>query len=364
VRVALDDGREKRLRELDGWRAVSVLLVMLHHIGWYQHPRLRPHLPGLGHVMHYCGPLGVKIFFVISGFVICRLLISEELSYGSVSLKAFYYRRVFRILPPLFIYLGSVSLLLSLGLIHEHRRSILGAALFLYDFNFLPQTWLVGHTWSLAVEEQFYLIFPATWVLTPKRWRNRVFLGVFLLCAISNVSMVFTGWDALIYSDTRAGFACISCGVLMAIHEKVARRTASNIPVALVGLTLLLHPVSSDNWQAAVYEGVLVPPAIGLVLLFSLGYGSWLGAFLCSKPVQAVGLTSYGIYLWQQPFTAPARYFIGSGNLIPLLLPLLCLIVPASYFLIEKPAMRYGKSLSRNQRSSDLLSRRASPAAR
>jgi peptidoglycan/LPS O-acetylase OafA/YrhL len=352
VGLGLDDRRE-RLRELDGWRAVSVMLVLLHHVGWYQHPRLLRYLPGLGRVAQYGGPLGVKIFFVISGFVICRLLISEDLSRGSVSLKAFYYRRIFRILPPLAIYLGAVYLLLGLGLVHEQRRAIRDAALFLYDFNFLPQTWLVGHTWSLAVEEQFYLIFPAMWVLTPRRWNSLVFLGVFIVCAASNLSMIYTGWDVLIQNEVRAGFTCISCGVLMAIHEPVVRRVARGVPafaVALVALTLLLHPVGSKDWQAAVYEGLLVPPAIGLVLLFSLGCGPWLRAFLDNKPVQAVGLTSYGIYLWQQLFTAPRQYFIGSGEMIPMLAPLLCLIVPLSYFLIEKPAMRYGRFLSRRTR--------------
>ncbi len=351
--IALDHGREGRVRELDGWRAVSVLLVMLHHIGWFQYPRLVPPIRGLGHLLYYCGPLGVKVFFVISGFVICRLLISEGLRYGSVSLKAFYYRRVFRIVPPLFVYLGAVSLLFGLGLIHESRRAILNAALFLNDLNAGPHSWFVGHTWSLGVEEQFYVLFPATWVLTPKRWRGRVFLGILLLCSASFLSMAFTGWDAFVYSDTRAGFACIACGVLMAIHETRLRQLASRVPaffVALVALMLLLHPVGQNNWRSGVYECLLVPPAIALVLLFSLERGSWLRAFLCCKLVQAIGITSYGIYLWQQPFTAPKYYFIGHGQNIPLLLPMLCLLVPLSYFFVERPAMRFGKVLSRRAR--------------
>jgi peptidoglycan/LPS O-acetylase OafA/YrhL len=354
--LVLEDSREGRLRELDGWRAVSVLLVIVHHIGGYQHARTLSHFPGPASVVHYCGPLGVKIFFFISGFVICRLLISEELRCGSVSLKAFYYRRIFRILPPLYFYLGVLSLLLWLGLIHESRRAVFDGVFFLHDIHLVPlvpQSWFVGHTWSLAVEEQFYLIFPTMWVLTPKAWKGQVFLGVFFLCAAWNLSMVYTGWDAVISSDTRAGFACIACGVLLAIHEGRVRLIVNDVPafiVALAALTLLVHPVGSSSWQAALYECLLAPPAIGLVLLFSLGRGAWLRAFLCSKPVQAVGLTSYGIYLWQQLFTAPTKYFFGPGQIIPLLLPLLCLIVPLSYFLIEKPTMSYGKFLSRRTR--------------
>lgn len=338
---------------------MSVLLVMLHHILGYQHHRLLSRSAFLDLRVTYLGPLGVKIFFVISGFVICRLLISEESRYGSISFKAFYYRRIFRILPPFYIYLVALSLLLGLGLIQESLKAILGSASFLYDIKVTPHSWFVGHTWSLAVEEQFYLIFPAMWVLTAKAWKGSVFLGVFLLCAVWNLSTVYSGWDALSSSNTRAGFACISCGVLMAIHEVRVRTIANGIPafiVAVVALTLLVHPAGSYSWRAVLYESLLVPPAISLVLLFSIGRSGWLQAFLCSKPVQAVGLTSYGIYLWQQPFTAPKTYlsgavemtyFSGTGQNIPLLLPLLCLIVPLSYFLVEKPAMRYGKFLSR-----------------
>lgn len=365
--LALDNGRERRLRELDGWRAVSVLLVILHHICSYQHHRLLSHFAGTDHVVLYCGLLGVKTFFVISGFVICRLLISEESRYGSVSLKAFYYRRMFRILPPFYVYLATLSVLLCIGLIHEDWRSIVGSGLFLFDLNVTSHSWFVGHTWSLAVEEQFYLIFPGIWVLTPKRWRSLVFLGAFLLCAAWNLSADYTSWDALTSSNTRTGFACIACGVLMAIHERRARSMANGVPaliVALVALALLLHPLGSDGWQAGLYESLLVPPAIGLVLLFSMGRGPWLRAFLRSKPLQAIGLTSYGIYLWQQPFTAPKTYLSAGGQIIPyfsaagqiitLLLPLLCLIVPLSYFLIEKPAMRYGKFLSRRTREGSI----------
>lgn len=341
VSFAMDDGRGRRLPELDGWRAVSVLLVMLYHILGYQHHRLLSRFSFLDLRVTYLGTLGVKIFFVISGFVICRLLISEELRCGSVSFKAFYYRRIFRILPPFYIYLAALSLLLCLGLIRESPRAILGSALFLFDIKITPHSWFVGHTWSLAVP-----------------------------CAAWNLSMVYSGWDALTSGNTRAGFACKSCGVLMAIHEARVRSIANGIPafiVAVVALTLLVHPVGSYSWRAALYESLLVPPAIGLVLLFSLGRRGWLRVFLCSKPVQAVGLTSYGIYLWQQPFTAPKTYFSGTvektyfsdaSQIIPLLLPLLCLIVPLSYFLIEKPAMRYGKFLSRRSRQGSISAER------
>jgi peptidoglycan/LPS O-acetylase OafA/YrhL len=150
-----------------------------------------------------------------------------------------------------------------------------------------PHSWIVGYTWSPAVKEQFYLIFPIMWVLTPKASRGKVFLSLLFLRIVWNLSMVYTSWGAFTSSNTRTGFACISCGVLMAIYEVRARTIADGVPallVALVALTLLVHPAGSLSWRAALYESLLVPPAISLVFLFSLGRGAWLRAFLCSPP--------------------------------------------------------------------------------
>ena len=198
----------ERLKELDGWRAVSVLLVILHHLGAYQLANLvSPHVR-LTAILEDCGPLGVKVFFVISGFVICRLLILEESRYGAVSLKTFYVRRVFRILPPFFLYVGVISLLLSVRLLNDSWSGICNGALFLYDFVPAERgSWFIGHTWSLAVEEQFYLVFPALWVLTKRIGRNRVFPVVFCLIVLWNLSTTVSGWDQLTILSARSGFS-------------------------------------------------------------------------------------------------------------------------------------------------------------
>ena len=96
----------------------------------------------------------------------------------------------------------------------------------------------------------------------------------------------------------------------------------------------------------ALYESVFVPPALALVLVFSLERGNLLRAFLRSRVVQAVGVTSYGIYLWQELFTAPATEYGPSGRPIAFLLPLLFVVVPLSYLFVEKPAMRLGRRLT------------------
>lgn len=344
-----------RLRELDGWRAISVLLVIAHHLGAYQFASLvRPHVH-LALVFENCGPLGVRVFFVISGFVICRLLLLEENRYGSASIKGFYVRRAFRILPPLCLYLAPLGLLISLGLILESWRGILNSALFLYDF--VPAkvgSWFVGHTWSLAVEEQFYLTFPALWLLTRKVGRGRFFLGLFCLLAAWNIFAAVRGWNQFTNPNTRAGFACICFGVVIASFEFQARAIARTIPIYVVapfGLLLLWHPEGYFSWKCAAFDSIYMPLAIALVLLFSLESAPDLRSFLCWKPVQAIGLTSYGIYLWQQLFTAPTKFYAPAGKPLQFLLPLLFLIVPLSFFYIEKPAMRLGRSLAERVRN-------------
>lgn len=270
MNLAIDQSREGRLKELDGWRAISVLLVIVHHFGFYHAGLLLRFPSAVTTILHFCGLLGVRTFFVISGFVICRLLISEEKRYGSVSLKGFYYRRIFRILPPFFLYLAAISLLLTLRLVHENWKSILGAGLFLFDTSLTSHSWFVGHTWSLAAEEQFYLIFPITWILAPKRWRSSLCLAVFFLLAGWNFLAFFTHWNMFVGTNGRVGFSCIAWGVLMAINEHRARQVVRRVPISLVALVaigLLVHPVFSESWHRVLYECLMVPPAIAGVVL-------------------------------------------------------------------------------------------------
>jgi peptidoglycan/LPS O-acetylase OafA/YrhL len=348
-------GRVGRLPELDGWRAISVLLVIQSHFLVYQHTGILSRHARAVAIAHNGGALGVKIFFVISGFVICRLLIAEESHDGSVSLKAFYYRRMFRILPPFLVYLGTISLLLCAGLIADHWSAILGAAVFTYDIHLWPFSWFVGHLWSLAVEEQFYVTFPVIFLMTPKRWRSQMILGIFCMLGLWHLFMAYTEIDFRVSGETLAGFGCICCGVFMAIHEAWVRRMAGLAPalvIVSIVFALSFFPVVAKQWQSALYENWIVPPAIGLMLLFSLERGPLLRAFLRSAPAQAVGITSYGVYLWQQLFTAPRGYFPIASWAATMLLPLLFLVVPLSYYWIEKPAMRYGQLLSRRARES------------
>jgi hypothetical protein len=115
------------------------------------------------------GNLGVRTFFVISGFLITTLLLDERAATGSISLKKFYLRRVFRIFPASYVYIAIIALLSALGVITLKHNDLLCAVTYTVN-NHYERSWWVGHLWSLSVEEQFYLLWPAVmvWLGTKK----------------------------------------------------------------------------------------------------------------------------------------------------------------------------------------------------
>ncbi len=164
--VSISESR--RISGVDGWRAISVTLVIVSHLV----PHLWPdsHSQLAASMARDYGALGVRIFFVISGFVICRGFIQEQKTNKKISIAGFYIRRVFRILPPLLVYL---LILCSLALTRVVDREALGALkglLFVCNIEGIGCGGYLGnHQWSLAVEEQFYLVFPLLFVLSGHR---------------------------------------------------------------------------------------------------------------------------------------------------------------------------------------------------
>jgi len=139
---------------LDGWRAVAILAVLVcHGLDQRQHPFAEP-----------LGSAGVLLFFSISGFLITRRMLDEESQTGAVSLRKFYLRRAFRILPPALFYLAAITFLGLMGVFPFSAEPILKALFFVRNYAYfdfaMPATWYSAHFWSLSVEEHFYLIWP------------------------------------------------------------------------------------------------------------------------------------------------------------------------------------------------------------
>jgi len=155
-------GRSDHMPSLDGLRAISIILVLLGHLSRTQGvPRINL---GIGEYAR----LGVVVFFVISGFLITRLLLDEQAKKGRVSLRMFYARRSLRLFPASFAYIAVVSGLWALDLVVMNAGDLWHSIT--YTVNYMPESsWEVRHLWSLSVEEQFYLLWPLAFVLLGRK---------------------------------------------------------------------------------------------------------------------------------------------------------------------------------------------------
>ena len=155
----------RRIPSLDGLRAISIVLVMgLHTVQRYGVDRPDPP-PSLWWSVLLNGGLGVTIFFVISGYLITRLLLHEQATRGTISMPGFYVKRAFRILPPLYVYVAVLVLLQAAGRLALTKWDVVSALFFFHNYAVSSTSWAIEHFWSLSVEEQFYLIWPVILVL-------------------------------------------------------------------------------------------------------------------------------------------------------------------------------------------------------
>jgi peptidoglycan/LPS O-acetylase OafA/YrhL len=281
--------------------------------------------------------IGVQLFFVISGYIITQLLLSEEEKRGQISIRAFYIRRAFRILPPLWCYFLGLGLLSWMGVISVSGSALASSAAFTCNTGYTNCSWFVAHTWSLAVEEQYYLAWPLLFSLVPKDWRSR------FLCAIIAALVLCL----LLLPDhpirNEINFASIAIGALFATSSQlrtiVAKLANMGLFVLSIGALLLgwLYPQTKPL--------IVLTPALALCVIFSARELP-VKSFIESGVLNAVGLCSYSLYLWQQIFLAPPTSY-------PMTLPLAALpvVVGLSYFLSEKPLQLIGHRLSARVKS-------------
>ncbi|MFM7347934.1 MAG: acyltransferase family protein [Erythrobacter sp.] len=302
-------------RDIDGLRAVAVFPVVLYHAGV-------PGFPG--------GFVGVDVFFVISGYLITAIL-AREIAEGRFSLAGFYERRARRILPPLAVVLAA-TLLVGWHLLMPEELLRLGRATFatvLFASNvsaarsldyFAPAAEFepLLHTWSLAVEEQFYLIFPLLLMgLAWAGWSRRALAVVAGLSALSLAAaaalidarplwvfylIVFRVWE-------------LGAGAMLALtrpappHARLLREG-----LGLAGLLAILAPVALYSAATPFPGFAALPPVLGATLLIWIGGeggGSRASRLLALRPLVGIGLVSYSLYLWHWPILAFVRVFEG-----------------------------------------------------
>jgi peptidoglycan/LPS O-acetylase OafA/YrhL len=349
-----------RFPSLDGWRAMSIIMVLGSHC-----KAVAGFPKSLDRVFYWLfdGDLGVRCFFVISGFLISYLLLKENNQAGSVSLRKFYIRRALRILPVYFAFLLVMFLLQIFTAWHQPLIVWTGNLTFTTDF--LPTTWTTGHLWSLAIEEQFYLLWPLLLVWIGLKGNARTIfyiLGIPLIVApicrmithlayanlLPPVFHALFPWSSFLnYFDSLA-VGCLTA-ILLARNEPqisavLNRSKWKNI---LLGLALVLIPYIlgkkiPDAISMSAVSPVFQAAGFAILLLQSISSPQ------CFKPlnwpaIRNLGVLSYSIYIWQMIFCSDSQNF-GLPHVWFMSFPgwLLATLLAAalSFYGLEKPLMK------------------------
>jgi peptidoglycan/LPS O-acetylase OafA/YrhL len=327
--------------EIDGLRALAVVPVILFHAGFE---------PFSG------GYIGVDIFFVISGYLITRL-ISEEIVRGQFSIATFYERRARRILPALFLVcLVSMPIGWRLLLPDEFSdlgRSVVAVTAFASNFHFWLQgdyfaapaeSWILHHTWSLAVEEQFYILFPLLLVGLSRVGRRRTFIVVLLG---SLASLTLAEFGARI--DPSANFYLmptraweLGAGALLALGAP--RLEVGVAPfkhwIAAIGLAAIAISMLSFGPTTRHPGLITLAPVLGTAaLIVAATPETLIGRWLSSGILVGIGLISYSAYLWHQPLFAFARIYVGvpSAAQYLALIAVTFLLARLTWRFVERP---------------------------
>ena len=363
----MSNNKSKYLPSIDSLRALAVLAVIIYHVDVN-------YLPG--------GFLGVDLFFVLSGYLISSLIIKEYRKTGSLNLYNFYIRRARRLLPAVYfmITIGLVVMVLfnEVLLRKSHLDAIFGyiySSNWWYIFHKLDYFDSFGaqspfkHLWSLAIEEQFYMIFPLLFLLINRKKKSKdgtyklnknflyVVLGLILVSLIAHILLFDINNISRIYFGTDTRAFSLLVGVVGAIlypmeklHAKVTPQ--QNIMYSVISLvsiaTLITVMIYTSEYNTWLYRGgFLLVAIIGLIVIISSGKQHTLMSRLLSfKPVVFIGKISYSLYLWHFPIlvlTTPVSE-IGNPNIIFVILRIILTfaLATASYVFVETPIRKLG----------------------
>jgi peptidoglycan/LPS O-acetylase OafA/YrhL len=331
------------LPALDGLRAVAVFTVVASH----------SNLP-----LRIPGDLGVSAFFVLSGFLITRLLVRERERTGEVSIRRFYLRRTMRIFPAYYAFL-LLSYALDARAGQLWSNTLLANALtytvnYFNAFNHHPST-SVAHAWSLAVEEQFYLLWPLAFVILAQRGRRALVTGVSLaaLAAVAWRSWLYLGGHvdpSYVYNafDTRLDNLAVGCLLALAVDYDTVVAAAGRVaerswfPIVTLALLLTSRIATPESYHYSIgftVDALLVATLI--VQLLQL-YRTRLWSWLEWRTVRYLGAISYPIYLYHQWGASVGRRIAGDAHAFEFAAGVIATIALASgsYYVIERPFLR------------------------
>jgi len=343
-----NEGRRlSRAPALTGIRAVAIGLVLLVHTnlsvaegGW----------------------IGVDVFFVLSGFLITALLLNEYDANGQISIPKFYMRRIFRLVPAYWAFL--LFLVVWSAIWHSAEfgswsSEVLTSATYrmnFFDINHFPQIG-IGQTWSLAIEEQFYLVWPLLLLLGLRLWSRRTFMGLIVIGIIASFAATVVmahhnvGYRRLYYGlDTNAFPLLVGCLAAFfytgSYFKRISAQFLALVPVltmVVLGLFLLEVPEQSERAYEGPVQLICLLTAATLIAML-LHSRSLVPRILAHPWIVFVGLISYSLYLWN-PFAMLVARHLATGTvgralhlLVGLMLTFACAL--GSYYLVERPGLR------------------------
>jgi peptidoglycan/LPS O-acetylase OafA/YrhL len=329
-----------RVAAIDGLRVVAVLLVFGFHT----------FLPPLRN-----GGVGVDVFFTISGFVITRLLLAERRRTGSNRLRSFYLNRLRRLMPAL---VAVVAVVAGYGVLRDHRQLLPSLLALTYTGDLWTAAQgpvrgsLLGHTWSLAVEEQFYLLWPVILLLLLRRREvvlRRVVTALVVLPLVERVILVLAIDDpaSRVYfaPDTRFDQLLVGCGLALWVDRARGVRAPGRVLpwVAVTGLLAVAtvvdqrHPAALEGVSLTLFPTLTAVLAATLILSFVTAPAHPLSRLLGLRPLAWAGQRlSYGFYLWHYPVLVLLQAHTSARKAAVIGLPVTVLAALASWWLVER----------------------------
>jgi peptidoglycan/LPS O-acetylase OafA/YrhL len=332
--------RKGRVPHLDALRAIAIAMVIGSHLGI---------IPKGIWAGVFNGHLGVTLFFAISGFLITLLLLREHDRTGRISLKAFYYRRVLRIFPAYYAYLLIGLGLSAIGLLSVSKGYWVAA--FTYMMCYMPDLnlgWHIGHFWSLAVEEHFYLLWPLLLVLFSPSRACKIVIAYIMLIPLIRYAIWALQWNWLdidFCSITQMSSIAEGCLLAFVVRGSVMVRAGAwlkRYPEGSVVLGLGLLLLSWLACRSGKYTILFGDPVNALsccIIIGGLLYirSTFMIRLLNNRIVLFLGTLSYSLYIWQQPFSGPS--LVGDISSAWRLIGIFGVAL-VSYYLIERPFLK------------------------
>lgn len=356
---------------LDGLRAFAILSVLFcHDFEFGGTSSASPILHSIAFLAGHLGTAGVKLFFAISGYLICSRFAHElTLTNSRSALRSFYIRRAFRIIPPLLPYLGCLAIAAAFHLLPVHPAELLSAAFFYSNYVF-HKSWFTLHFWSLSIEEHFYLMWAPLLAFAGRKWAARFAIAAILVTAAVRplvVAHLSPQTTVFVLSQTQLqldGFM-FACLLALGMGSAKIRSAISRIAldwVVLFALGLLLISLFEKrsvplldfrSLQAALFATIATLPTLNPKMRIT--------RFLELEPLVWIGRRSYGIYIWQEIIFIPsAALFTHKLLMFPVHVALVFAIAALSYRWLERPLMRKGRQLALDSQARNPMKNRES----